>query len=105
MDYMKFAAHDKYVASVSTATTNIPATDAAAATVKGYEAGGDNAIFREYSKKFAVAAARDTGLSVHRDRLHQDGPGHPERRRSPRRRWIRSSRTSTPTKKSNNYFE
>ena len=53
MDYMKFAAQDKYVASVSTATTNIPATDAAAAQVKGYEAGGDNAIFREYSKKYA----------------------------------------------------
>jgi len=53
MDYMKFAAQDKYVASVSTATTNIPATDAAATQVKGYEAGGDNAVFREYSKKFA----------------------------------------------------
>ena len=53
MDYMKFAAQDKYVASVSTATTNIPATDAAAAQVKGYEAGGDNAIFREYSKRYA----------------------------------------------------
>ena len=53
MDYMKFAAQDKYVASVSTATTNIPATDAAATQVKGYEAGGDNAVFREYSKKYA----------------------------------------------------
>ena len=29
-DYLKFAAQDKYVASVAKATTNIPATDAAA---------------------------------------------------------------------------
>jgi multiple sugar transport system substrate-binding protein len=61
MDYMRFAAQDKYVASVSTATTNIPATDAAAATVKGYETGGDNAIFREYSKKFAVLRPETPG--------------------------------------------
>ena len=61
MDYMKFAAQDKYVASVSTATIAIPATDAAAATVKGYEPGGDNAIFREYSKKFAVLRPETPG--------------------------------------------
>ena len=54
MDYMKFAAQDKYVASVRKATTNIPATDAARPTVPGYEAGGENEIFRELSKKFAV---------------------------------------------------
>ena len=53
MDYMKFAAQDKYVASVATATFNIPATDAAAATVAGYEAGGKYDIFRQYSKAFA----------------------------------------------------
>jgi multiple sugar transport system substrate-binding protein len=54
MDYMKFAAADKYVASVSTATFNIPATDAAAATVPGYEAGGKYDLFRQYSSTFAV---------------------------------------------------
>ena len=53
MDYMKFAAQDKYVASVATATFNFPATDAAAATVAGYEAGGKYDIFRQYSKAFA----------------------------------------------------
>lgn len=54
MDYMKFAAQDKYVASVATATTNIRATDAAAATVPGYQPGGPNQIFLDYAKKFAV---------------------------------------------------
>jgi multiple sugar transport system substrate-binding protein len=54
MDYMKFAAQDKYVASVSTATFNIPATDAAAATVAGYEKGGKYDVFRQLSAKFAL---------------------------------------------------
>ena len=54
MDYMKFAAQDKYVASVARDTKNIPATDAAAATVDGYGPGQPNQIFRDYSKKFAV---------------------------------------------------
>ncbi len=54
MDYMKFAAADKYVASVSTATTNIPTTAAAAATVKGYEPGGESEVFRTYAEKLAV---------------------------------------------------
>lgn len=53
LDYMKFAMQDKYVASVSEATGTIPATDAAAALVKGYESGGKYDIFRQYSKKFA----------------------------------------------------
>lgn len=53
LDYMKFALQDKYVASVSEATGTIPATDAAAAMVKGYESGGEYDIFRQYSKKFA----------------------------------------------------
>jgi multiple sugar transport system substrate-binding protein len=54
MDYMKFAAQDKYVASVSKATFNIPATDAAAATVPGYEKGGKYDIFRQFSAKYAT---------------------------------------------------
>jgi multiple sugar transport system substrate-binding protein len=53
MAYMKFAAADKYVAGVAKAAGTIPATDGAAALVPGYGPGGDNAIFREYSKKFA----------------------------------------------------
>lgn len=52
--YLAFAAQDKYVAAVSKATGTIPATDAAAAMVPGYAAGGDNAIFREFSQKYAV---------------------------------------------------
>jgi multiple sugar transport system substrate-binding protein len=53
-DYMKFAAQDKYVASVSRDTKNIPATKAAAATVDGYGPGQPNQVFRDYSEKFAV---------------------------------------------------
>jgi len=53
-DYLKFAAQDKYVASVAKATTNIPATDAAAAQVPGFGAGEENEIFLDYAKKFAV---------------------------------------------------
>jgi multiple sugar transport system substrate-binding protein len=53
-DYMKFAAQDKYVASVARDTKNIPATDAAASQVDGYQPGGANQVFRDYSKKFAV---------------------------------------------------
>ncbi|WP_314146653.1 sugar ABC transporter substrate-binding protein [uncultured Leifsonia sp.] len=51
--YMKFATADKYVAGVAKAAGTIPATEGAAALVPGYGEGGDNAIFREYSKKFA----------------------------------------------------
>jgi multiple sugar transport system substrate-binding protein len=54
MDYMKFAAQDKYVAAVARDTKNIPATDAAAAEVEGYRPGEENEIFREYSKEFTV---------------------------------------------------
>ncbi len=82
MDYMKFAAADKYVASVSTATTNIPTTAAAAATVKGYEPGGESEVFRDLRREAGRPAAGDAGLPVHRDRVHQDGAGHPQRRRS-----------------------
>ena len=55
LDYMKFAAAGQVRRARSpTATGNIPATDAAAAQVTGYEPGGENEIFRQYSKKFAV---------------------------------------------------
>ncbi|SEH56976.1 MULTISPECIES: sugar ABC transporter substrate-binding protein [unclassified Leifsonia] len=52
--YLKFASADKYVALVSKATGNIPATDAAAAQIPAYQPGGDDEIFREISKKSAV---------------------------------------------------
>ena len=62
MDYMKFAAQDKYVASVATATTNIPATDAAAAHGQGLRGRvATTRIFREYSKKFAVLRPETPG--------------------------------------------
>ena len=54
MDYMKFASQDKYVAEVAKATFNIPATDAAAAMVPGYEKGGKYDIFRQISAKYAL---------------------------------------------------
>jgi multiple sugar transport system substrate-binding protein len=53
-DYLKFAAQDKYVASVAKATTNIPATDAAAAQVPGFGPGEKNEVFLNYAKTFAV---------------------------------------------------
>ncbi len=61
LDYLKFSLQDKYVAAVSEATGTIPATDAAAAMVKGYEAGGVNDIFRQYSKKFALVRPQTPG--------------------------------------------
>jgi multiple sugar transport system substrate-binding protein len=60
-DYMKFAAADKYVASVSTATGTIPATDAGAEQVAGFEKGGENDIFRQFSKKYAVLRPETPG--------------------------------------------
>lgn len=54
MAYMKFAAQDKYVAAVAKATKTIPTTDAAAAMVPGYGPGGDNDVFRQFSKKYAL---------------------------------------------------
>jgi multiple sugar transport system substrate-binding protein len=54
LDYLKYSLQDKYVAAVSKATGTIPATDAAAGMLKGYEAGGVYDFFRQESKKFAV---------------------------------------------------
>jgi multiple sugar transport system substrate-binding protein len=53
LDYMKFALQDKYVAAVAQAAGTIPATDAAAAMVPGYEPGGLDDVFRQFSKQFA----------------------------------------------------
>jgi multiple sugar transport system substrate-binding protein len=54
LDYLKFSAQDKYVASVAKAAGTIPTTDAAAAQVEGYQPGGENDVFRQMSKKFAL---------------------------------------------------
>lgn len=61
LDYLKFAAADKYVALVSEKTNNIPTTDAAAALVPGFEKGGKNDIFRQYSKKYTVLRPETPG--------------------------------------------
>ena len=55
------SAADKYVAKVAQDTNNIPATDAAAALVPGFEEGGQNDIFRQYSKKFTVMRPETPG--------------------------------------------
>lgn len=59
--YLKFAADDKYVASVSEAISTIPATEAAAALVPGYGPDGENTIFREMSERFAVVRPETPG--------------------------------------------
>lgn len=61
LDYLKFAAQDKYVAKVAKDTNNIPTTDAAAAMVPGFEPGGENDVFRQYSKKFTVMRPETPG--------------------------------------------
>ena len=61
LDYLKFASADKYVALVSKDTNNIPTTDAAAAMVPGFEPGGENDVFRQYSKTFTVMRPETPG--------------------------------------------
>jgi multiple sugar transport system substrate-binding protein len=53
MDYLSFSLSPENIADVAKATATIPATDAAAALVPGFEEGGDLALFREFSKQFA----------------------------------------------------
>ena len=81
MDYMKFASQDKYVASVAKATFNIPATDAAAATVQGLRTGRGVRHLPAVLEEVRADPAADTRLPVHRHRVHQDRAGHPQRRR------------------------
>jgi multiple sugar transport system substrate-binding protein len=54
MDYLSFSLAPENLAAVAVATGTIPATDASAALVPGFEEGGDLALFREFSKQFAV---------------------------------------------------
>jgi multiple sugar transport system substrate-binding protein len=60
-EYLKFAAADKYVAKVAQDTNNIPATDAAAEMVPAFAPGGENDVFRQYSKKFTVMRPETPG--------------------------------------------
>ena len=53
MDYLSFSLSPESIATVAKAAGTIPATDAAAALVPGFEEGGDLALFREFSKRFA----------------------------------------------------
>jgi len=59
--YLKFASADKYVALVAQKTNNIPTTDEAAKLVPGFEPGGVNDVFRQYSKKFTVMRPETPG--------------------------------------------
>lgn len=54
MDYLSFSLKPENIAKISKATGTIPATDAAAALVPGYEATGVNRAFLDFSKKSAV---------------------------------------------------
>jgi multiple sugar transport system substrate-binding protein len=54
MDYLSYSLSPENIAAVSVATGTIPATEAAAALVPGFEEGGNLAVFREFSQKFAV---------------------------------------------------
>jgi multiple sugar transport system substrate-binding protein len=53
MDYLSFSLRPESIATVAEATGTIPATDAAAALVPGFEEGGELAVFRESSERFA----------------------------------------------------
>ncbi|ANP74603.1 Putative substrate-binding transport protein [Cryobacterium arcticum] len=54
MDYLSYSLSPENIAAVAVATATIPATDAAAALVPGFEEGGNLAIFREFSAQSAV---------------------------------------------------
>lgn len=54
MDYLSFSLQPENIAAVAEATGTIPATAEAAALVPGYEKGGVNEQFREFSEEFAV---------------------------------------------------
>jgi multiple sugar transport system substrate-binding protein len=54
MDYLSFSLAPENIAKVAEATGTIPATDAAAALVPGFEEGGELAVFRESSERFAT---------------------------------------------------
>jgi multiple sugar transport system substrate-binding protein len=103
-DYMKFAAQDKYVASVSKATTNIPATDAAAKMVPGFAPGQENAVFLDYAKKFAVLRPVTPGypfIATEFTKTAQDIINGAD----PKQALDQAVKDIDANQKSNNYFE
>jgi multiple sugar transport system substrate-binding protein len=103
-EYLKFSAADKYVASVATATTNIPTTAAAAATVKGYESGGENEVFRTYSEKFAVLRPVTPGypfIATEFTKTAQDILNGAD----PKQSLDQAAKNIDANQESNNYFE
>ena len=104
MEYMKFAAQDKYVAAVAEATATIPATDAAAAKVKGYEAGGEFDVFRQFSKKYAVVRPETPGypfIATEFTKTAQDILNGAD----PKKALDQAVRNIDDNQKSNNYFQ
>jgi multiple sugar transport system substrate-binding protein len=104
MEYMKFASTDKYVAMFATSSVAIPSTDAAAATVKGYETGGENDIFRQLSKKFAVVRPVTPGypfIATEFTKTAQDILNGADAKKS----LDQAVKDIDDNQKSNNYFE
>lgn len=60
-EFLKVLLSDKNVAAQSEAAGTIPATDGAAALVPGYEPGGENDVFRQYAKAFAMSRPETPG--------------------------------------------
>lgn len=60
-EFLKFFLQDKYVAAQAKAAGTIPATDAAAAMIPGYEPGGANDVFRQIAKAFATPRPETPG--------------------------------------------
>jgi multiple sugar transport system substrate-binding protein len=54
LEYLKFSLAPKYLAAFATKQNVIPATEAAAAMVPGWEPGGNKRFFLDLSKKYAV---------------------------------------------------
>ena len=54
MDYLKFSLQTKYLAEIAQKVNNIPATEAAAALVPGWQPGGAKRFFLDESAKYAM---------------------------------------------------
>ena len=54
MDYIKFSLQTKYLAEIAQKVNNIPATEAAAALVPGWQPGGAKRFFLDESAKYAM---------------------------------------------------
>lgn len=60
-DFLKVLLSDENIAAQAQAAGTIPATDAAAALVPGYEPGGVNDVFRQFAKAFATPRPETPG--------------------------------------------